>query len=196
MKLLGTHTMIFGKKKEGKSNFLQYALSQEKHRNALLYDVCREHEAMPDGIRYLPEYRNGEKARAELGGVIDRFVTGNDRERRPDLLVMEEVSRLAPNGGGSPDELYDVVDLNRHYGMGVVGVARRPAQVETTLVELADHIVVFYVDGPNDIRKLNNLSDGLGDAANELDKYHYIVASGRDWQEYKPVREMDTTGEL
>jgi DNA helicase HerA-like ATPase len=188
--------MIFGKKREGKSNFVQYLLSLREHRNALIYDICREHGNVDTGIRYKPEYRFGEEARSEAGGITEKFVTENDRDRRPDLVVYEELSRIAPNGGGTDDAIMDLVDLARHYSVGIVGVARRPAQVETTITELADQIVVFYLDGDNDIKKLNSIKSGLGDRAEQLDKYHFLVNRGRDITEYGPVPEMDTTGKL
>lgn len=188
--------MIFGKKREGKSNLVQHLIRQRIHRNALIYDVCREHANVEQGVRYLPEYRFEEEARAEFGGVIEKFVTDNDRDRRPDLVVAEELSRLAPNGGGTDDAVLDLIDLNAHYATGFIGVARRPAQVETTLTELADHVITFYVDGPNDRRKLNNITEGLGDRAAELDKYHFLATNGREITKYEPVPEQDTTGEL
>jgi hypothetical protein len=196
MQLLGRQTMIFGKKKEGKSNLVQHLLMHRLHRNAFIYDVCREHDAVSTGLRYLPEHRFGEEARAEAGHVVEKFVTGNDRDRRPDLFVAEELSRLAPNSGGTDDALIDFIDLLRHYQTGFLGVARRPAKVETTLTELADQVIVFYLDGPNDRRKLNEINDGLGDRAAQLDPYHFLVSTGREIEAYNPVPEMDTTGEL
>lgn len=194
MNVIGQHTMVFGKKKEGKSNWVQWLIS-EHIPNHLVYDICREHDV--DGVnRYLPEHRSGEEARAELGGVIEATVTENDRDRRPDLFIAEELSRTAPNGGGAHDAVFDLIDLNRHYNVGFLGVARRPAQVDTTAVELADNLIVFYVDGHNDVSKLNSIKDGLGDRACELEPYHYLHVSGRQVTEHEPVPEMDTTGEL
>lgn len=187
--------MVFGLKGAGKSNFVQWlVLNHDAYRNHLVYDVCREHDVLD---RYVPDNRSGKKARAEFGGVLERLVTDAPRELRPDLVVGEEVSRYAPNSGGTPDQLMDLVDLNRHYGVGFLGVARRPAKVDTTLVELADHIVVFAVRGKNDRRRLNEEAPGAGDAAAEMDPYEYLVISGdRTWQQYGPVPEMDTTGEI
>lgn len=194
MNVLGQHTMVFGKKKEGKSNFVQWLIT-EHIPNHLVYDICREHNV--DGVnRYLPEHRSGEEARAEFGGVIEKLVTENDRSRRPDLVVGEEMSRTAPSGGGTHDAVWDLIDLNRHYDVGILGVARRPAQVDTTAVELADNLIVFYVDGHNDVSKLNSIKDGLGDRAAALEPYHFLRVTGREVQKHSPVPEMDTTGEL
>lgn len=195
MKLLGRHTAVFGLKGQGKSNWIQWVVHEhEAYRNTLVYDVCREHEVLD---RYLPEFRSGKKARAELGNVVSSFITNNHRSLRPDLFVIEEASRVAPNGGGSPDELMDLVDLARHYGTGVMLCARRPAKIDTSLVEMADNIIVFNLRGKNDVSRLNAESPGAGDAAKELGEYEYLrIDRGREWTKHSPVKEMDTTGRL
>lgn len=195
MEIIGKHTMVFGLKGAGKSNWTQWLLTEyDALRNHLIIDVCREHG---DLNRYTTKHRNGKKVRAEVGEVVRRFVVENHRDLRPDVLVGEEVSRYAPNGGGTPDALLDLIDLARHYGVGFVGVARRPARVDTTLVELADNIIVFALKGPNDRKRLNNEAPGAGDAAAELGEYQYLRIHGdRTWDRHEPVPEMDTTGEL
>lgn len=195
MRVVGKHTMVFGLKGAGKSNFVQWLLTEhESLRNALIIDVCREHQ---DLHRYVPEHRSGKEARAEMSEVVKRFVTENHRGLRPDVLVGEEVNRYAPNSGGTPDALLDLIDLNRHYGVGFIGIARRPAQCDTTLVELADNIIVFAVRGTNDRKRLNNEAPGAGDAAADLEPYQFLRIQGdRTFDVYSPVPEMDTTGAL
>ena len=187
--------MIFGLRGSGKSNWLQWLLSEhEAYRNALVYDMCREHSGLD---RYIPENRNGEEARTEAGEVVQRFIVDNARGLRPDLLVGEELSRYAPNGGGTPDALMDLIDLARHYNVGFIGVARRPAKVNTTLIELADNILIFRLTGKRDVKRLNNEAPGAGDAARDLDEYHYLqIDQERRYTVHSPVPEMDTTGEL
>lgn len=193
MELVGRHTVVLGKRGEGKSNLVQWLLSQVP--NHLVIDVCREHDA--DFVnRYLPEHRSGEEARTEAGEVVKRTVTEQDRARRPDLLVLEEASRYAPNKGGTHDSIMDAIDLGRHYGTGTLAVARRPAKIDTSIVELADTVITFYVDGKNDVRALNSFKSGVGDRAKELDPYHFLRIEGRNVTHHQPVPEMDTTGEL
>lgn len=197
IQLLGKHTVVCGLKGAGKSNWVQHVLTErDAYRNALVYDMCREHGGT--GLsRYIPTHRNGKPAKVEAGEVVSRFVTSNARGLRPDLLVLEEATRYAPNGGGAPDELMDLVDLARHYGTGILAVCRRPARLDTTLVELADNILVFALRGKNDRNRLNAESPGAGDAAGELDPFHYLRIDGqRRWTEHSPVPEMDTTGKL
>ena len=194
MNLLGSHTMVFGLKKSGKSNFVQWLLSKDVYDGHLMYDVCKEHDALN---RYLPTHRRGEEAFAELNGVVERTVVNNDRDRRPDVLGIEEVSRFCSPNSPPPEAVYELVDMNRHYGIGILGIARRPAQVHTDMVELADNLIVFRLRGKNDRRRLNAEVAGLGDAVVDLDEFEFIhVDAGRDFEVYSPVEEMDTTGNL
>lgn len=193
----GNQGVVLGKKGCGKSNFVQHLLSDDRYRNTLIFDTCREH-ANTNLPRYTPTHRRGDKARAELGKVLGAYaVTDREyRDIRPDLVVLEELSRYAPSQGKMAEELGELIDLARHYGVGLIGVARRPAQIDTDTVELADWLVIFRVDGDNDVRKLNRLSSGLGDAAADLPDYHFIVYDGAEWAVHEPVPEYDTTGKL
>lgn len=197
LELIGKHNVLCGNKGAGKSNLLQWLIKQHPAlENTLMYDMAREHEGLP---RYIPTHRNGADARTEFGEVVRHFVVENDRGLRPDLLAVEEATRVMPNKGSVPDAAMDLVDLSRHYGTGLVAVCRRPAKLDTTVVELADNILAFSVRGSNDVKRLNAEAPGAGDAAKALDPEGFQcvrITPQRDWHLLEPVGEMDTTGEL
>lgn len=196
VELIGQHTMIFGLKGVGKSNLVAHILDQPQYRNAVVYDVCREHGG-EDTNRVIPENRAGDAAKEEFDQALMALITENDRAMRPDLVVGEETSRYAPNQGSVPESLKDLIDLNRHYGVGFLGVARRPAQVDTDIVEMADNLIIFKIRGKNDHRRLESEVEGLGDAARDLDLYEFLVVDkAREWSVHAPVPEYDTTGKL
>lgn len=198
MKLKNSHTMLFGLKGSGKSNWLQYVLREhaDKYRSHLLYDVCREHAEVPGG-RYIPTHRRGDDGRDELDRVLGALVTDADRDRRPELVAVEEVSRFCSARSPPPAALYDLIDLNRHLGVGLIGVARRPAQVHADLVELADNLIIYRLTGKNDYRRLEEEVEGLGDAVRGLSEYQYVlVGPDRHYQVHAPVPEMNSTGRL
>lgn len=186
---------VFGLKGTGKSNLLQYLLTEYPgHSGHLCYDVCQEHDSLNT---YQPTHRAGDEAEAELAEVTKRMVTNLDRDRRPEIYAVEEMSRFCGSHSPPPDPVYDLVDLARHYDCGIVTVARRPAQVHSDITELADTVIVYPMAGANDRRKLNNMLSGVGDyAVDDLPEYHFIRIEGRDWTVHSPVPEMDTTGRL
>ena len=191
-----SHTMVFGLKSAGKSNFVQWLLQAhpEMYQAHLIYDVCREHESLN---RYIPTHRRGDEAKEEMNQVLERMVLSMDRKRRPELVGIEEVSRFCGPRSPPPEALYDLIDLNRHYGVGLFGVARRPAQVHTDMVELAENLIIFQLTGKNDYRRLEEEVEGLGDAVRDLDPYEFVyVGPSREYWTCSPVPEMDTTGKL
>jgi len=194
LEVKNSHTAVFGLKGEGKSNWTQWLLSKPQFSAHLIYDLCREHDVLN---RYIPTHRRGDKAADELNEVATRMVVGVDRDRRPEIFALEELSRFCGPNSPPPEAVYEIIDMNRHYGVGLVTVARRPAQVHTDITELADNIIIFPLSGSNDRRKLNNTIDGLGDTVvDELGEYEYVIAQGRDYKIHRPVPEMDTTGRL
>lgn len=192
--LIGSSTAVYGLKGTGKSNFVQYILSRPRYSAHLMVDVCREHDKLK---RYIMEHRRGEEAEAELNQVLRRTVTDNDRSMRPEVVAVEEVSRFCSARKQPPEQLYELIDLARHYGVGLVTIARRPAQVHSDLTELADNIIFFKLKGENDKRKLNNMVAGLGDRVADLGDYEFIrLTPDYEVIEYDPVPELSTTGEL
>lgn len=186
--------MVFGLKSAGKSNWTQHTLTQDQYGAHLMYDVCKEHQTLN---RYLPTHRRGDDAHAELDQVLSRMVLNVERARRPELVAVEEISRFCGPNSPPPEALYELVDLNRHYGVGLLGIARRPAQIHTDLIELADNLIIFRLTGKNDYRRLEQEVDGLGDAVRALGQYQFVhVEPDRSYTTYAAVPEMDTTGHL
>jgi len=193
-KFLNKHTVIVGKRRCGKSNLMAHILNQPFAENTLVWDINEEHG---DQDRIIPSHRKGEELREEFEEATHRLITGNDRELRPDLYAVEEANRVAPNKGKTPEPFIDLVDRGAHYGTGTIAIARRPAQMDTDVVELADNLFVFKVRGKNDISRLNAIADGLGDMAADLDRFEFVyLPDFGDPIQMDPVPEYDTTGEI
>lgn len=81
-----------------------------------------------------------------------------------------------------------MLDYQRHWKLTTVHVARRPVQMNTDIVELANYIIIFNLAGKNDQQYLNDLSKGLGDEVLKLPKYHYMfVDENRTYTKMSPV---------
>ena len=133
--------------------------------------------------------------------MTQRLVLGPKPDNRPEVFAIEELSRFCGPNKPAPEPVMDIVDLHRHIdtgdgGLGFVGITRRPSQVHTDVVELADQVVAFRLTGRSDKRRLDDIADGLGDEVSQLGKYEYVVADVDGWRVRDPVPEMDTTGSL
>jgi len=194
----GQQIVVIGHRGAGKSTWIQHILNQTN--GHFIVDMNREHEGYN---RYLPEYRRGDEAKAEIDGVISRVATDNDPSYRPSMVVFEEANRYIPNQGTIPGAVGEMVDLGRHYetavsdGIAVMYVTRRPSQLDTDVIELADYLIVYRVRGKNDKRRLNSEASGLGDKAATLGEYEYLlVRPDRSIVHMNPVPEGNTTGSL
>jgi hypothetical protein len=158
---------MFGLRGSGKSTLANY-IANEFGSRALVYDTLHE---SPDSARYdvyKPKVRN---STAELDQIISRLPQSGYK-----LFVIDEANRYAPSKPSPlPPMLADLNDQCRHYGISVCYIARRPVQLNQDLTELSDYLFIFHLKGKGDIKYLNDLSDGLGDAVLALKGYQYIL---------------------
>lgn len=177
---------VFGLRGSGKSVWTRNFLSQYKKH--LIVDPMVEY---PGFRRYIPQHRSyGEDAIAEIDLLAEMLVVPkkSSGKAKVDLFAIDESNRYCPNKHPLPSSLLDILDYQRHWKLTTVHVARRPVQMNTDIVELANYIVIFNLAGKNDQQYLNDLSKGLGDAVLQLPKYHYMfVNENREYIQMKPV---------
>lgn len=79
-----------------------------------------------------------------------------------------------------------MLTLGRHWGPGntdgicVLYIARRPVNLNTNVVELADYRVFFTLTGRNDLKYMNDIRIHLDDVVTNLPEYHFATHHRRD----------------
>lgn len=194
---------VFGGHECGKTHWVKKMASNY---NTVVYDVLGEYDSQkfdtytPKSDRY-----------PALGDEFDDFL-GDIRtmkkkgEHSWDMMVCDEASSVIPQKGYGGN-VNNFLNYYRHsldergWDMGAVFMARRPAKVHTDAVEVSKYLVLLGgIKGDNDIKKLNSIASGLGDAAAELDTpfdqergedhrpYEFIlVYPDRSWQKFPPL---------
>jgi AAA+ ATPase superfamily predicted ATPase len=175
--LINKHFVILGMKQEGKTVLARSILKKfPKH---LVYDTTRNDYEGFD--RYIPQYNQySAQAIQEVNMVIEKLVI----QRRVNLFIVDEANTYAPNKQLMPNGLKKVMDTHKHIygqhnGMAFGVIARRPAQLNTDLIELAEYIFIFSLQGKNDLQYLDSLKYGLGDVVRNLEKYHFVFLNER-----------------
>lgn len=178
--LKGKTFCILGLRGTGKTVLAKNIL--KNYPRHFVYDMLHEYRGFN---RYLVKFRQyGDRGVDELNRVITRFVKG----RPLDLFVIDEANRLCRNMRPLPDMVLELNDWGRHYGIGFGTITRRPTQLNTDLIDLADYLFIFRLTGIHDIRYLNDVVDDLGDRAAGLNDYHFIVVEpDRTYSVYEPV---------
>jgi len=171
---------LFGLPDSGKSTLANYILNRYGA-SAFVYDTLHEYPAEP-----FDSYRpNDQYGVPELESIIRAAMNCG----RYSLIVIDETNRFCPSKPVPlPQAVADLNDWRAHYGIAAGYIARRPVQLNQDLTELSHYVILFKLDGKNDVQYLNDLYIGLGEAVFQLPKYHFIVyTKGEGYQAYPPI---------
>ena len=172
---------LFGLRGTGKSTLANH-IADSFGWKGLVYDTLGEVPADAKYHSYVPKARNSV---IELESVIASI-----RDTRQfTLFMIDEANRFAPSKPSPlPPHLADLNDQCRHYGMSIGYIARRPVQLNQDLTELADYLFIFHLKGIRDIRYLNDISDGLGEAVLNLKGFQFVlVLPDRSFRVHNPI---------
>jgi len=173
---------IFGLRGSGKTYLSRYIL--HRHPAHMVYDTLHEYQGFN---RYIVKYRQFENAAVnELNQFINQIVI-NSRKIR--MFIIDEANRYCPpKPARLPDGVLQLNDWQRHMNVGFGCIARRPSQLHQDITELASYIFVFNLAGKNDQAYLNELADGLGDAALTLTDHKFIIVDqNRKYAVHDPI---------
>ena len=181
---------VFGLNDSGKSNFVKWLVRQWP--GAAVYDVMHEYsQHTPEN--YVPTYKQASpQGIEELNMFCSTEVINNPT--KPPAFILEEANRYCPpKPSRLPAGILRINDENAHYGMAFGVVCRRPTQLHQDLIELSHYRVFFRLNGSNDVRYLNELHAGLGDAVAQLQPYQFIVHDLNGFVVHAPVERVSFT---
>lgn len=180
---------IFGLQGSGKTELAKVlARSIGAH---LVYDVHHEYNGLN---RYLvghkrvdPRNKN-DHGLAELNNVVDTIVLKSGQIR---LFILDEGNRYCPNHYPLPASILVLNDDNRHDRIGFIVIARRPAQLNTDLTELAHYLFIFNLAGRNDFNFLEDTAEGLGEAVKKLKPFWFVIVHpDRHYEVHPPIKRI------
>lgn len=163
---------IFGLQGSGKTT-LAKDIAREYKKHTFIFDVMDEYSF---NHRYKVKNRSYPEIAEEFDLFFKNFYKPKVIEKKiKNILIIDEANRIAPNGRKLADGLAELNDLHRHYKNSFILIARRPAQLHTDLLELLHYIIVFRLNGINDIKRLNNIKEGLGDEVKHIGAHEFII---------------------
>jgi len=163
---------VFGRNKSGKSYFIKNAIIPKY--DCLVFDPNGEYDQSQADV-YRPRSREYPSMALENEEFLG-FVKKNKGSW--DLVIWDEADDIFPLNRPLFSRMANLKGKYRHDEWGNLGIGfacRRPAQLYTDFSELSHYIVTFGSKGANDRKKLNDISEGLGDAAQQLSNHEYII---------------------
>lgn len=88
-------------------------------------------------------------------------------------LIMEELDQLS-TPYNTPYDFAKLIKYGRHYGIQIVGVSRRPAEVSRLFTSQASRFVCFPQFEPNDIKYWRSIIGKAADQLPTMSDYHYL----------------------
>jgi hypothetical protein len=168
---------VLGVKGSGKSTLVNKLL-MDCGVDGLYYDTLGETPANVPFNFYVPKDRYSV---IELESIINKITPQKGQDIHNftppfSMFIVDEMPRFAPaKPHPLPESVADLNDQNRHYLMSVGYVARRPSQLNSDLVELANYLFIFRLTGKNDLVYLDATVKGLADAVQGLEKYEFVL---------------------
>ena len=168
-------TVITGLPGSGKSHLLKEKIIPDLRKNGkkvICVDPNCEYKPSRGFMVYrIQDYDNAE---SEFETMIRYYMTNEEgKKRKPDCIIVDE-SNVVFQKLTLPPYTNKLVNTLRHVKIDLVVVARRPVDVNLTMSELARERYVFRVSGVNDIKRLNDIMQDLGDEAVALGVHDYI----------------------
>ncbi len=141
--------------------------------DALYYDTL--HEA-PENAEYNIYQPADKYSVAELETVIGAILPPSKfAEPKFKLFCIDEANRFfRPYPSPLPPKAKELNDICRHFGMTFGCIARRPSQMHTDIIDLADYLFIYRLTGKNDMVYLENTVSGLGEAVRNLKQYEFV----------------------
>lgn len=167
-----TITCITGLPRSGKSTLLKEKIIPallKKGKKVLVVDVNKEYK--PRKNLYVFEIKDYSRAEEEVEILFDILLKDPSMI---DVLVVDE-SNVVFNKHVLQPNAKRMMNTLRHLRIDVYVVARRPVDINIFLSENAQKRYIFHASGVNDIKRLNDIMQGLGDHAYLLREHDYLI---------------------
>lgn len=184
--------VILGLQGSGKSVFARHLARRyvDARRGVLVFDPL--HELHIDGAsHYYPKDRTHPTAECEKlieKAIFTPYRNGVPLSQRYQLFIVDEVSRVYPHSKPFPPHMGLLNDTLRHAQLSLVTISRRAVQQHVDFLELAHTLVIFHQSGKNDLERLEDVREGLGDMVSSLRGHeHVIYRVGTDPVKMDPI---------
>jgi len=167
-------TVVTGPPDSGKSTFVKWLLGRPEYASHLIYDPMfgyptDSHNAIRPPTQQT-KYRRYEHGNPELNEAVDRFVLV-DEDKRPDYFAIDESGRLLPNQQPEGSAMGELNDFNAHYGIGVIVIGQRLAQINSDFENKATRYFCMGVSGKNDRRTLESVHEDFPEYVEASEQY-------------------------
>lgn len=179
-----------GQSGTGKTTLERSILS--RYKRVLVFDPDDEYEEYPDirtlkkdqevtHCRYIPDTDKPEELE-EIAKLVWR--------KQNTLLMISEAEIYLPVYRGLLPWMFKLINRGRRRNIGCIADTRRVANLNKTVVGLAEWIVIFRHTLPNDLKYLREFVNFDPRALQELPDFHYWVCHRSKVTVHEPIQHI------
>lgn len=182
-----------GSGKTVQANELVYEIHARTTRKVLVVDIMDEYK-FPPNVATVFRIKNKSQPTAELETLIKTLIIEPwknkvAKSKRYAALLIDETPQFWPHGKPLPPHAALLNHTMRHMDCGLVCMGRRIVQMNVDIAELSHRLIIYRQTGKNDLKRLEDMKEGLGDAVRDLQKYHYVeLDEDRNFRTRPPVK--------
>ena len=158
-----------------------------------VWDPMNEYMGGP-GVHVPPDAQDKTEFNRWLASTLP---SGGMRSSRFDGVIIDEANLCFPQSKTEMrryPEIEKFINLNRQFGVTFIAISKRPAWLSTDVLEMASAIIVFKLTGANDVRKLNDINNGMGRDAAALPPFHFLICRDGYYKHYSPIKMSEVKG--
>ena len=167
-------------------------IHERTKRRVLVVDIMDEYK-FPQNLATVFRIKNKSHPEAELETllktlIIDPWKTGVAKSKRYAAVLIDETPQFWPHGKPLPPHAALLNHTMRHMDCGLICMGRRIVQMNVDMAELSHRLIIYRQTGKNDLKRLEDMKEGLSEAVKNLEKYHYVeVDEERNFKTCPPV---------
>jgi hypothetical protein len=164
---------ICGLQGSGKTHYSKDLIKKHNY-NVLVFSPHKhDFKNEPDNFLYYspdkPLSQYSSKALIEEFDTFLNYAVKLSKDNLIDGVLIDEFDMLFRSNYDISGRFNDVIINHRHYNLFLIGITRRPQDIPAKYFEQCFYVISFAIQGDNNIRKFNNLQNGLGDKIKNLD---------------------------
>jgi len=157
--------MVMGNKGTGKTYYAKALCRHHGYTTLVCTPHLHDFDDEPDNFIFYDDYKPKDPDSVE---ETLRFAKKLAQDGHIDVVLIDEFDMPFRHNWDVGDDTHDVIINQRHYGLGIIGITRRPQDIPQFFFGQTLYKVTFALESSGAKRKLDGLYRGWGDKVLKL----------------------------
>jgi hypothetical protein len=192
--IVGQSMIVCGNKGSGKTYYSKALCVNHNYTTLVATPHKHDFDHMGDEFIYLEDYNPKDSDSVER---LFKLAKKLAQKGVIDVFFVDELDMAFRYNYDLGQEAHDLIINQRHYGVGMIGVTRRPQDIPQFIYGQTTFKVAFSLEAPGATKKFNQIYRGFGDDVMSLrhkSRDYYIKEPGVQPTKYNSVEVCQERG--